>query len=64
MAKYVTVGLPQKTVGAYLKVAKALNELQALGEDVSFHEWDPEIVGITGAITQNPAGEFLFVSAR
>ena len=34
MAKYVTTGIPQKTVGAYLKVVKALNELEDLGEDV------------------------------
>lgn len=62
MPKYVEVGMPQKTVGAYLKVVKALNELHALGENTGFHAWDPIIVGISGAIAQDAeTGEWRFV---
>lgn len=64
MAKYVTTGIPQKTVGAYLKVIKALNELQDLGEETSFHPWDPVITGLTGGIVQDEqTGEWSFVKA-
>lgn len=61
MSKYVQRGTPKKTVGAYLKVVKALNELHALGENTGFHEWDPVIVGITGRIFQHPeTGEWSY----
>lgn len=64
MAKHVVTGTPRKTVGAYLKVIKALNELNQLGEDVDFHAWDPAIVGITGGITRDTAtGQWRFVQA-
>lgn len=64
MAKYVHRGAPRKTVGAYLKVIKALNELTAMGEDPDFHAWDPCITGITGGITRDQAtGEWRFVQA-
>lgn len=64
MSKYVETGVPQKTVGAYLKVVKALNELHDLGENTGFHAWDPLIVGITGSIAQDAAtGEWRFVQA-
>lgn len=62
MSKYVQTGAPRKTVGAYLKVVKALNELQDLGEEISFHQWDPVIVGLTGGITQDAqTGEWSYV---
>lgn len=50
MAKYVQTGTPQKTVGAYLKVVKALEELQQLGEDIGFHHYRTELTGLTGSI--------------
>lgn len=53
MSKYMTPGTPRKTVGAYLKVVKALNELAALGEDTDFHPWNPEITGLLGKITKD-----------
>lgn len=45
--------MPQKTVGAYLKVVKALNELEALGEDPDFHHSDPAIWGLSAIITKD-----------
>lgn len=64
MSKYVTTGSPRKTVGAYLKVIKALNELAQLGEDADFHPWNPEIVGVLGRIVKDePTGEWRFVQA-
>jgi len=53
VSKYVQTGTPKKTVGAYLKVVKALNELEALGESAVLHEWEPALVGITGRIYQD-----------
>lgn len=53
MPKYVETGMPQKTVGAYLKVVKALNELEALGEDPDFHHSDPAIWGLSAVITKD-----------
>ena len=50
MAKYVETTHPQKTVGAYLKVVKALEELQQLGEDVHFDWHRTQLNGITGSI--------------
>lgn len=62
MSKYVETGTPRKTVGAYLKVVKALNELEALGENTGFHAWEPLITGITGVIAHDPeTGEWHFV---
>lgn len=64
MSKHVTVGTPQKTVGAYLKVIKALNELQSMGEEVGFHFYRTELTGITGNIVRDDiTGEWSFVSA-
>lgn len=64
MAKYVETGMPQKTVGAYLKVVKALNELHALGEELWVNEPDVRIIGITGTIEQDPdTGVWSFVQA-
>lgn len=64
MAKYVETGTPRKTVGAYLKVVKALNELQALGEDVGFHYYLAALTGITGSIVQDDCTrEWTFVQA-
>lgn len=64
MSKHVVTGIPRKTVGAYLKVVKALNELQALGEDVGVHFCRSELVGLTGGIVQNDhTGEWTFVEA-
>lgn len=62
MAKYVETGTPQKTVGAYLKVIKALNELRDLGEEVVFHPHQDSLYGITGRIQEDPeTGEWSFV---
>lgn len=64
MAKYVETGTPRKTVGAYLKVIKALNELNQLGEDVSFHFYRTELTGTTGSIVQDDCTrEWTFVQA-
>lgn len=64
MKKYVETSHPQKTVGAYLKVVKALNELQALGEEARLHPWSPAITGLTGGIVQDlDTGEWRFVEA-
>lgn len=59
MSKHVQTGTPRKTIGAYLKVVKALNELEALGEDIDFHPWEDSLFGVTGKITRNhKAGEW------
>jgi hypothetical protein len=64
MSKYVETTHPQKTVGAYLKVVKALNELEQAGELVSLHPFRPELRGIVGRITQDSdTGEWSFVQA-
>lgn len=64
MAKYVETTTPRKTVGAYLKAIKALNELQALGEDVSFHFYRTELTGTVGSIVQDDVTrEWTFVQA-
>lgn len=64
MAKYVETTHPQKTVGAYLKVVKALEELQQLGEDVGFHYARTELNGITGSIVLDATtGKWTFVQA-
>lgn len=61
MSKYVETGIPKKTVGAYLKVVKALKELDALGENTGFHPWDPVVVGATGRIYQDhETGEWTY----
>lgn len=61
MSKYVETGIPKKTVGAYLKVVKALKELDALGEGVVLHEWEPALVGTTGRIYQDhETGEWTY----
>lgn len=64
MAKHVQTGTPRKTVGAYLKAVKALNELQALGEEVGVHYYEPALSGYTGIIRRDDAtGEWHFVQA-
>lgn len=64
MAKYVQTGTPRKTVGAYLRAVKALNELRALGEDVKIHPWRYELNGVSGVIAQDEDnGEWRFVQA-
>lgn len=62
MNKWVQTGTSRKTVGAYLKVVKALNELQQLGEDTSiFWTLDGDaVVGITGSIIQDEEGRWRF----
>lgn len=62
MSKYVQTGTPKKTVGAYLKAVKALNELSALGEGVRLHEWEPAVVGLAGRIYQDPEGEWHYAA--
>jgi hypothetical protein len=65
MAKYVKVGTPQKTVGAYIKVVKALNELNALGEDIGFHHYRTELTGTLGSLVQDDCTrEWTFESAE
>ena len=65
MAKYVTVATPKKTVGKYLKVVKALNELHMLGEETGVHYCNPEINGISGTIRQDDrTGEWSFVQSQ
>lgn len=54
MPEYARTTQPKKTVGAYLKAVKALNELAALGEAVNVHEWDAALVGLTGRIVRDP----------
>lgn len=61
MSKYVQTGAPKKTVGAYLKVIKALNELQELGEDVVLLDYPLSLTGITGRIINDDSGEWRFV---
>ena len=66
MSKYVATGIPQKTIGAYLKVVKALNELHSLGEETGFYYvndcQDLAVSGLIGGIVQNPeTGEWTFV---
>lgn len=51
---------PQKTVGVYLKAVKALNDLEALGEETGFHAWEPVLVGITGRIVKRD-GKWIFL---
>lgn len=64
MSKYVTTGTPRKTVGAYLKAVKALNELEQAGELISLHPYRPELRGIVGRIVQDPdTGGWTFVQA-
>lgn len=64
MSKYVETTHPNKTVGAYLKVIKALEALQALGEDVSFDFYRCQLNGITGSIVQDDVTrEWSFVQA-
>lgn len=64
MSKHVETTHPQKTVGAYLKVIKALNELQALGEEVGFDFYRTQLNGITGSIAQDDyTREWSFVQA-
>lgn len=64
MSKHVETTHPQKTVGAYLKVIKALNELNALGEDIGFHFYRTELTGTTGSIVQDDCTrEWTFVQA-
>jgi hypothetical protein len=64
VSKYVQTGTPKKTVGAYLKAVKALNELQTLGEDVVIHDWHPSLTGITGRIIQDDdTGEWSYVES-
>lgn len=64
MSKYVTTGTPSKTVGAYLKVIKALNELVDMGEEINFDpHGNPQIMGITGGVVQNVNGRYRFVQA-
>lgn len=62
MSKYVETTHPQKTVGAYLKAVKALEELQQLGEDVSFHYARTELTGTTGSIVWDD-GRWSFVQS-
>lgn len=51
-------------MGAYLKVIKALNELQALGEEVGFDFYRTQLNGITGSIAQDDCTrEWSFVQA-
>lgn len=64
MSKYVTVGIKQKTVGAYLKAVKALEALQELGEDVAFDFHLTQLNGTSGSIVQDQTtGEWTFVQA-
>lgn len=63
MSKYVETGTPSKTVGAYLKVIKALEALQALGEDVTFDFYRTQLNGITGSIVWDEDGSWRFVQA-
>lgn len=63
MPKYVETGMPQKTVGAYLKAVKALNELAALGEELWINEPDGRIIGITCTIAQDESGVWTVVQA-
>ena len=64
MSKYVQTGVPRKTVGAYLRAVKALNELEVQGEILSLHPYRTELCGILGAIRQDPeTGEWSFEQA-
>ena len=64
MSKHVEVGTPQKTVGAYLKVIKALNELEGMGEMLVLHPFWPQLNGIVGKIVKDEdTGEWSFVQA-
>lgn len=64
MAKYVETTHSQKTVGAYLKVIKALEDLQALGEDVGFDFYRTQLNGLTGSIALDATtGKWSFVQA-
>lgn len=64
VAKYVVTATPRKTVGAYLKVIKALEELQALGEEVGFDFYRTQLNGLTGSIVQDATtGQWSFVQA-
>lgn len=58
-SKYVETTQSQKTVGLYLNLAKALNALEAAGEDVQLTTWAPmEITGISGiTVRRDSAGE-------
>lgn len=60
MSKYVQTGIPRKTVGAYLKAVKALNELHELGEEIDLHQWEPIIVGLTGRIIRDDNGTWRY----
>ena len=64
MLKYVETSHPQKTVGAYLKVVKALEELQQLGEEVGFDFYRTQLNGITGSIVLDAnTGKWTFAQA-
>lgn len=64
MTKYVETATPRKTVGAYLKVIKALEELQTLGEDVGFDHYRTQLNGLTGSIVLDAVtGQWTFVQA-
>ena len=64
MSKYVQTAVPRKTVGAYLRAVKALNELEAQGEILALHPYRPELRGILGGIVQDSeTGEWTFVQS-
>lgn len=63
MEKHVTPSHPQKTVGAYLRVVKALQALDDMGENTCVDWLQPSIVGLIGAIEQNSDGVWTFVQA-
>ena len=51
-------------MGAYLKVVKALEELQQLGEEVGFDFYRTQLNGITGSIVLDAnTGKWTFAQA-
>lgn len=65
MAKYFETTMPRKTMGLYLQLAKALNALQAAGEEVIIENYArPLVSGLTAEVAQDPAtGEWSVVQA-
>lgn len=65
MAKYCETTHPQKTMGLYGQLARALNALEALGESVVVDNYlHPLLSGITAEVRQDPeTGQWAVVQA-
>lgn len=64
MSKHVETTHPQKVMGLYVSLKKALDALGAAGEDVRFDSYRTQLNGLTASVVQDDcSGDWTIVQA-